>query len=146
MSSSASTSSHDVQDIEKKALDSNAIPTGSDVATGNVTSSNAAYDRYLELHSKFVGPARAKFIRKRQSLNLFTQQPIIRRKLTFGHIVDWRLLPTLSFLYLMCSLDKSNAGNAKLFGLLEDIGMTSTQFNVSYSFSDIILEENWKGS
>lgn len=28
--------------------------------------------------------------------------------------VDWRLLPTLSFLYLMCSLDKSNAGNAKV--------------------------------
>lgn len=31
----------------------------------------------------------------------------------------------------MCSLDKSNAGNAKLFGFLEDVGMTSTQFNVS---------------
>ena len=29
-------------------------------------------------------------------------------------IVDFRLLPTLSFLYLMCSLDKSNAGNAKV--------------------------------
>jgi hypothetical protein len=28
--------------------------------------------------------------------------------------VDWRLLPSLSFLYLMCSLDKSNASNAKV--------------------------------
>ena len=45
--------------------------------------------------------------------------------------VDWRLLPTLSFLYLLCSLDKSNAGNAKLFGFLTDVGMTSSQFNLA---------------
>jgi hypothetical protein len=48
--------------------------------------------------------------------------------------VDWRLLPTLSFLYLMCSLDKSNAGNAKLFGFLTDVGMTSTQFNLALMY------------
>lgn len=34
----------------------------------------------------------------------------------------------------MCSLDKSNAGNAKLFGLLEDVGMTSTQFNLALMY------------
>lgn len=34
----------------------------------------------------------------------------------------------------MCSLDKSNAGNAKLFGMLEDIGMTSTQFNLALMY------------
>jgi len=48
--------------------------------------------------------------------------------------VDWRLLPTLSFLYLMNSLDKSNAGNAKLFGFLEDVGMTNTQFNLALMY------------
>ncbi|KAJ0381255.1 hypothetical protein COL26b_000599 [Colletotrichum chrysophilum] len=44
--------------------------------------------------------------------------------------VDWRLLPTLSVLYLLCSLDKSNAGNAKIFGFVTDANMTSTQFNL----------------
>ncbi|KAL3460935.1 major facilitator superfamily domain-containing protein [Aspergillus heterothallicus] len=34
----------------------------------------------------------------------------------------------------MCSLDKSNAGNAKLFGFLEDVGMTSTQFNLALMY------------
>ncbi|KAJ5387966.1 hypothetical protein N7509_010507 [Penicillium cosmopolitanum] len=34
----------------------------------------------------------------------------------------------------MCSLDKSNAGNAKLFGLLEDIGMDGTQFNLALMY------------
>ena len=44
--------------------------------------------------------------------------------------VDWRLLPTLSVLYLLCSLDKSNAGNAKIFGFATDANMTPTQFNL----------------
>lgn len=34
----------------------------------------------------------------------------------------------------MCSLDKANAGNAKLFGFLEDVGMTSTQFNLALMY------------
>ena len=32
-------------------------------------------------------------------------------------LVDWAILPFLSLLYLLCSLDKANAGNAKLFGV-----------------------------
>lgn len=46
-------------------------------------------------------------------------------------LVDFRLLPSLSLLYLLASLDKANAGNAKLFGFLEDVGMTSNQFNLA---------------
>jgi MFS family permease len=34
----------------------------------------------------------------------------------------------------MCSLDKANAGNAKLFGFLEDVGMTSHQFNLALMY------------
>ncbi|KAL7418667.1 hypothetical protein Q5752_006350 [Cryptotrichosporon argae] len=45
--------------------------------------------------------------------------------------LDYRLLPSLSLLYLLASLDKSNASNAKLFGFLEEVGMTSTQFNLA---------------
>lgn len=34
----------------------------------------------------------------------------------------------------MCSLDKSNAGNAKLFGFLDDVGMTSKQFDLALMY------------
>lgn len=44
--------------------------------------------------------------------------------------MDWRLLPTLSSLYLLCSLDRSNAGNARIYGFDKDAGMTPTQFNI----------------
>jgi MFS family permease len=44
------------------------------------------------------------------------------------------MLPTLSFLYLMCSLDKANAGNAKIYGLLDGIGMTTQQFNYALMY------------
>ncbi|KAL4800866.1 major facilitator superfamily domain-containing protein [Aspergillus venezuelensis] len=74
--------------------------------------STSEYERFLCLEESFSGAERRKLLRK----------------------LDLRLLPTLSFLYLMCSLDKSNAGNAKLFGLLEDIGMTSTQFNLALMY------------
>jgi len=70
------------------------------------------YERYLALHETFKGPGHARLVRK----------------------LDWRMLPTLSFLYLMCSLDKANAGNAKLFGFLTDVGMTSTQFNLALMY------------
>ncbi|CAK4033748.1 mfs nicotinic acid transporter [Lecanosticta acicola] len=80
----------------------------------NSSETNTEYERYQELREKFHdgGECQRRFIRK----------------------LDFRLLPTLSFLYLMCSLDKSNAGNAKLFGLLEDIGMTSKQFNLALMY------------
>lgn len=57
--------------------------------------------------------------------------PTKLHELTFSSVlVDWRLLPTLSVLYLLCSLDKANAGNAKIFGFIEGANMTPTQFNL----------------
>lgn len=67
MSSSGATSLNDGHDAEKKAaLGSVATPAGTDVSDGNVTSSNPQYERYLDLHRLFQGPARARFIRKRE--------------------------------------------------------------------------------
>ncbi|GAA5934073.1 hypothetical protein JCM10213_008517 [Rhodosporidiobolus nylandii] len=37
--------------------------------------------------------------------------------------IDWALLPGLTFLYLLSFLDRSNIGNAKLYGMLNDIGL-----------------------
>ncbi|KAI1776122.1 major facilitator superfamily domain-containing protein [Hypoxylon cercidicola] len=109
MSATPETSS--IGDVEKTAA-GQTHTTEKDVTNGSISTSSSEYERYLELHHQFEGPARAKLVRK----------------------LDWRLLPTLSFLYLMCSLDKSNAGNARLFGFLEDVGMTPTQFNLALMY------------
>lgn len=47
--------------------------------------------------------------------------------------VDWRLLPTLSFLYLMCSLDKANAGNAKVSPMSTIAHSSLTHYSCSAS-------------
>ncbi|BGP41928.1 hypothetical protein JCM10449v2_005925 [Rhodotorula kratochvilovae] len=39
--------------------------------------------------------------------------------------IDWYLLPGLTFLYLLSFLDRSNIGNAKLLGLMKDIGLAN---------------------
>ncbi|EOA80718.1 uncharacterized protein SETTUDRAFT_174436 [Exserohilum turcica Et28A] len=45
--------------------------------------------------------------------------------------LDLRLIPWLSFLYLISFLDRTNIGNAKVDGLQEDLGITNTQYNNS---------------
>ncbi|KAF2001582.1 MFS general substrate transporter [Amniculicola lignicola CBS 123094] len=97
----ASTPSSSSTDLERKLPEKVGVQT--------TTAPNVEYERFLVLDAQFQGPGKKVLLRK----------------------LDFRLLPTLSFLYLMCSLDKSNAGNAKLFGFLEDVGMTSRQFNLA---------------
>ena len=45
--------------------------------------------------------------------------------------VDWRLLPVLSFLYLIAFIDRSNLGNASVAGLTEDLRLTGSQYNIA---------------
>ncbi|ORY76509.1 major facilitator superfamily domain-containing protein [Leucosporidium creatinivorum] len=46
--------------------------------------------------------------------------------------IDWALLPGLTLLYLLSFLDRSNVGNAKLYGMLTDIGVTDASvYNTS---------------
>ncbi|KAK6904445.1 hypothetical protein I203_105258 [Kwoniella mangroviensis CBS 8507] len=73
---------------------------------------NEEYEEFLILEKQMEGAPHRKLMRK----------------------LDFRLLPTLSVLYLLASLDKANAGNAKLFGFLEEIGMTATQFNYALMY------------
>ena len=49
----------------------------------------------------------------------------IRRK------VDWRVLPLLTFLYLISFVDRGNIGNAQVAGMSEDLGLTGSQFNLA---------------
>ncbi|KAL2841991.1 major facilitator superfamily domain-containing protein [Aspergillus pseudodeflectus] len=44
--------------------------------------------------------------------------------------MDLRLIPIVTALYLLCFLDRGNIGNAKIEGLLDDINLTSQQYNM----------------
>jgi hypothetical protein len=44
--------------------------------------------------------------------------------------IDFKLIPWLCVLYLLSFLDRSAIGNAKLYGLTEDLHLTSTQYNI----------------
>lgn len=56
---------------------------------------------------------------------------------TFAHLdekailrkMDIRLIPMLALLYLLSFLDRGNIGNAKIEGLVEDLGMSGSQYN-----------------
>lgn len=45
--------------------------------------------------------------------------------------IDRKLLPLLTILYLLSFLDRTNIGNARLFGLEKDLGMKGLNYNVS---------------
>lgn len=45
--------------------------------------------------------------------------------------VDWRVLPVLTFLYLVSFIDRGNIGNAKVAGMNTDLGLTDSQFNLA---------------
>ncbi|KAF2708559.1 MFS nicotinic acid transporter-like protein Tna1 [Pleomassaria siparia CBS 279.74] len=47
--------------------------------------------------------------------------------------LDLKLIPWLSFLYLISFLDRTNIGNAKIDGLQEDLHLTNGQYNATLS-------------
>ncbi|KAE8148085.1 major facilitator superfamily domain-containing protein [Aspergillus avenaceus] len=51
----------------------------------------------------------------------------VRRK------VDIRLIPLLAVLYLISHLDRANIGNAKIEGMMDDLGLSGIQWNVALS-------------
>ncbi|CAO1636828.1 unnamed protein product [Sympodiomycopsis kandeliae] len=44
--------------------------------------------------------------------------------------IDFKLVPWLAVLYLLSFLDRSAIGNARLFGLEEDLGLTDVQYKI----------------
>lgn len=46
----------------------------------------------------------------------------------FVRRLDYKLLPALSFLYLLSFLDRSNIGNARIEGLAKDLGITGNEY------------------
>ncbi|EAU90942.1 phthalate transporter [Coprinopsis cinerea okayama7 len=44
--------------------------------------------------------------------------------------MDWKLLPFISFLYLLSFLDRANIGNAKIAGMAHDLKLDGLKYNV----------------
>ncbi|ODQ63240.1 MFS general substrate transporter [Nadsonia fulvescens var. elongata DSM 6958] len=65
-----------------------------------------------------------------QELTLEERFPNIDKKKLLRKL-DWKLLPTLSVLYLMSFLDRGNIGNAKIEGMPDDIGLKGNQYNLT---------------
>ncbi|WWC69803.1 uncharacterized protein I206_103746 [Kwoniella pini CBS 10737] len=47
--------------------------------------------------------------------------------------IDWHILPPLMLIYMLTYVDRSNVGNAKLFGAQKDLGMKGTDWNIGLS-------------
>lgn len=45
--------------------------------------------------------------------------------------IDFRLLPVLTILYLLCYIDRGNIGNARVAGMNEDLNLTPAQYNMA---------------
>ncbi|KAH6876325.1 major facilitator superfamily domain-containing protein [Thelonectria olida] len=80
-----------------------------DVAKGSVHMTE--YDEYLQLSGEFTGLRLQKLVRK----------------------VDLHVLPQLIIIYLLSYVDRSNVGNAKLFGAIPDMGLTGQDWNTALS-------------
>ncbi|UQC91151.1 major facilitator superfamily transporter [Colletotrichum lupini] len=78
-----------------------------------------------------VGPYRVYGL-STEDADFFNNYPEEKRKKTF-HKVDVRLIPMLALLYLICHIDRANIGNAKIEGMVEDLGMTGVQYNTVLS-------------
>ncbi|KKY19946.1 putative major facilitator superfamily transporter [Phaeomoniella chlamydospora] len=63
--------------------------------------------------------------------NSFINNPVLTRKLLLK--MDARVLPVLAVLFLCSFLDRTNVGNAKLYGLEKAIGITDLQYDSALS-------------
>ena len=72
--------------------------------------------------------------------NNYTEE---QRKKVFRK-VDVRLVPMLALLYLICHIDRANIGNAKIEGMVEDLGMTGVQYNTILSICMFPRDSNWE--
>ncbi|CAH0025582.1 unnamed protein product, partial [Clonostachys rhizophaga] len=59
--------------------------------------------------------------------------PVVDERKTLRKM-DLHIIPILSVLYLLCFLDRSNIGNAKIEGLMEDLSLSSHQYNMCRTY------------
>ncbi|THW02158.1 MFS general substrate transporter [Aureobasidium pullulans] len=78
-----------------------------------------------------------------EDADFYTNYPEDARKKLFKKI-DFRLVPVLAVLYLFAHIDRANIGNAKIAGMNEDLGLSSSQYSmalvvffISYVFFEV---------
>ncbi|KAG6355183.1 hypothetical protein INS49_004264 [Diaporthe citri] len=54
------------------------------------------------------------------------------------HKMDWRTVPWVTVLYLLCFLDRINIGNARIQGMQQDLGLQGLRFNWALSIFYIV--------
>lgn len=81
-----------------------------------------------EFYTNFPVERKKKLLRKVCSLTLITAHCS-----SIDVQVDIRLVPMLAVLYLISHLDRANIGNAKIEGLVKDLGLTGIQWNIVLS-------------
>lgn len=87
----------------------------------------------------------AKTTNSERSLS-FEAQEHSNRASSFNQILrkmDWHILPVMSLLYLASFLDRTNIGNAKIAGLVKELGLTGYQYDMSvtvFFFSYALIE------
>ncbi|ETN46978.1 uncharacterized protein HMPREF1541_01168 [Cyphellophora europaea CBS 101466] len=52
--------------------------------------------------------------------------------------IDWYIVPLVTFLYLLCFLDRANIGNARIQGMQEDLALYGYRFNWAGSIFYIV--------
>lgn len=62
----------------------------------------------------------------------FTANPKAHRSMIMR--LDARILPFLFMYYLLNSIDRTNAGNVKIYTFMKDTNMTNTQFNLALTW------------
>lgn len=60
-----------------------------------------------------------------------TQMATLNKKLL--RRIDWRLMPTITIMFLMNYLDRINISNARIAGLQDDLGMSDTMWSTAIS-------------
>ncbi|KAL3480496.1 major facilitator superfamily domain-containing protein [Aspergillus californicus] len=65
----------------------------------------------------------------RQEYEFLVTQFDAQREAALIRKVDWHLLPVLSIFYLISYIDRANMGNARIYGLEEDLGLSPKQYS-----------------
>ncbi|CAK7226211.1 hypothetical protein SEUCBS140593_006164 [Sporothrix eucalyptigena] len=91
-------------------------------------------DKYdLESMQQIDIVATGRFRNAPQWIRDMTPEELAKKEVRLRRKIDARLLPMIVIMYILNYLDRNNIASAKLAGILNDLHLSSTQFNTSVS-------------
>lgn len=85
-------------------------------------------------HEKLDGEKRSASEQGEIAYDAVEERKLVRK-------IDWLLLPILTLLYLLSFLDRSNIGNAKVEGIVADLGLRDYPTQIAIFFVAYVLFE-----